>query len=286
MGASYESLMQLEFPEVHDSYSERDTIFYALSLGIGNEPTSPEQLRMVYERDLCALPTMAVTMAHPGFWVRDMDTGLDFTRIVHGAQSLKVHQVLPTSGEVIGRSRIRDVIDKGEGKGALIYFERVICDAQTDAPLCSMEQTIFCRGDGGMGGSGNTPAPAHPIPDRAPDLEITHELLPQSALLYRLNGDMNPLHADPEIAKKAGFDRPILQGLATYGTAGLAIISGLCKGDPSGMRGLEARFTAPVYPGETLLTKIWRHDDGVASARVTVPGRDVIAIDNCKAMLA
>lgn len=286
MTTHYEKLMELDFPELHDSYSERDTMFYALSLGVGRDPTAPEQLRQVYEKNLRALPTMCVTLAHPGFWPRDLDTGLDYTRIVHGAQRLRMHRMLPTSGQVIGRSRIRDVIDKGEGRGALVYFERELCDADSGESLCAMEQTLFCRGDGGLGGSGNTPVPFHPIPDREPDFEISHELLPQSALLYRLNGDMNPLHADPEIARKAGFDRPILQGLATYGIAGLALIGTLCEDDPARLLELEVRFTAPVYPGETLVTQIWHERGSMASARVSVPARNVVAIDNGRAVLA
>lgn len=285
MSTSYEHLMQLQFPEVHDTYSERDTMLYALSLGVGADPTAAEQLKLVYEKELHALPTMCVVLAHPGFWPRDLDSGLDFTKIVHGGQCLTMHRALPPAGRVIGRSRIRDIIDKGEGKGALIYFERQLRDAGTDEPLCTMEQTLFCRGDGGMGGSGHSPPAVHPVPQRTPDFSVSHELLPQSALLYRLNGDMNPLHADPGIAKKAGFDRPILQGLATYGVAGLALVNSLCDGEPERLRGLGVRFTAPVYPGETLLLEIWREDE-ISTVRVSVPARGVVAIDNGRATLA
>lgn len=285
MTTSYQQLMQLQFPEVHQNYTERDTMFYALSLGVGTDPTAPDQLKLVYEKNLQALPTQSVVLAHPGFWPRDLDTGLDFTRIVHGGQRLSMQHALPNAGKLIGRSRIRDVIDKGEGKGALVYFERQLSDADSGELLCTMEQTLFCRGDGGMGGSGNEPAAAHPVPERTPDFTLSHQSSPQSALLYRLNGDMNLLHADPDIAKKAGFDRPILQGLATYGIAGLALVSSCCDGEPERLRELEVRFTTPVYPGEILQTEIWLDGD-IAAVRVSVPARGAIAIDNGRAKLA
>ncbi|MDG1904380.1 MAG: MaoC/PaaZ C-terminal domain-containing protein [Arenicella sp.] len=285
MTTTYDNLMQLDFPDVHDTYSERDTMFYALSLGVGNDPVDPNQLRQVYEKNLCPLPTMCVTLAHPGFWPKELNTGLDHGRIVHGGQQLRLHKEMPSCGEVIGRSKIRDVIDKGEGRGALVYFRRELYLAESNELLCSMEQTLFCRGDGGMGGSGNSINPSQSIPSRKPDYEIDHELLPQSALLYRLNGDMNLLHADPDIARKAGFDRPIMQGLATYGVAGLALIETLCENKPAALKGLNVRFTAPVYPGESLCTQIWQLDGGAAAFRVSVPKRNVVAIDNGRADL-
>jgi acyl dehydratase len=285
MTADYKQLMQMQFPDVHQAYTERDSMLYALSLGVGGDPIDAEQLKLVYEKDLHALPTMCVVLAHPGFWPRDLNTGLDYTRIVHGGQRLTMHRSLPPAGEVIGRSRIREIIDKGAGKGALVYFERTLSDASNGDTLCTLEQTLFCRGDGGMGGSGQQPPAPHPVPERSPDFSVNHQLLPQSALLYRLNGDMNPLHADPDIAAKAGFDRPILQGLATYGIAGLALINSLCGGVPERLLGLDVRFTAPVYPGETLLSQIWR-EGGTAAIRVSVPARGVVAIDGGKATLA
>jgi acyl dehydratase len=285
MPVSYEQLMQLTFPEVTQCYTARDTMLYALSLGVGGDPAAPHQLNLVYEKNLQALPTMSVVLAHPGFWPRDRNTGLDYTRIVHGAQQLVMHRTLAVAGTVTGRSRIRDIIDKGAGRGALVYFARELRDSDSGELICTMEQTLFCRGDGGMGGSGNAPPALTAIPDRAPDAVSRHVLLPQSALLYRLNGDMNPLHADPEIAREAGFDRPILQGLATYGIAGLALVDTVCGGDPARLRELSARFTAPVYPGETLLTEIWQQEHGV-SLRTSVPARNIVALDNGSARLA
>ncbi len=283
MSTSYDKLVSLEFPEVHDNYTERDTMLYALTLGMGQNPTSPEHLRQVYEQDLCAVPTMCVTLAHPGFWPRDLNTGLNYAHIVHGAQQLRMHRELPPSGSVIGKSRIRDVIDKGKDKGALVYFERKLVDTKDKTPICTMEQTLFCRGDGGMGGSQNQPPMLPGIPERTPDFVVSEQTSPQTALLYRLNGDMNPLHADPQIAQNAGFEKPILQGLATYGFAAQALIRTLCKGDPRRLIALDVRFTAPVYPGETLMTKIWKTAEGNAAVQVSVPARETIVIDNGKA---
>ena len=284
MATTYERLMQLHIPDIRARYTVRDTMLYALSLGAGVDPLAPEQLALVYERNLRALPTMAVVLAHPGFWARDLDSGLDWVKIVHGGQRLTMQRPLPAAGDLIGRSRIVDVIDKGPGKGALVLFERRLADAGTGEVYCTMLQTLFCRGDGGIGGSAQPLPEPHRIPDWAPAITVDHALLPQTALLYRLNGDMNPLHADPEVAHRAGFERPILHGLATYGVAGLALVHTLCEGDPTRLLDLSVRFTAPVYPGETLRTEIWPDAQG-ASLRVSVSARGIVAIDNGRAFI-
>lgn len=279
MATTFQDLLKLEIPDIHSSYSARDTMFYALSLGAGADPLDAADLELVFEKNLQALPTMAVVLAHPGFWPRERDSGLDWVKIVHGGQRVTLHKPLPVAGKLVGRAAVRDVIDKGEGKGALVYFERKLFAADTDELLVTMEQTLFCRGDGGMGGSGNT-APAVPvIPARPADISVEQTLLPQMALVYRLNGDMNPLHADPDVARKAGFERPILQGLATMGVAGLALVKTVCSGDPARITDMSVRFTAPCYPGETLCTQIWPETGG-AAFRVTVPARGVTVIDN------
>ena len=258
MSTTYEELMKIEVPDVHASYSQKDTMLYALSLGAGADPLDEDDLGLVFEKNLRALPTMAVVLAHPGFWPRELNSGLDWVKTVHGGQKITLHKPLPPQGSVVGRARVKDVIDKGEGKGALVYFERKIFDADSDECLITMEQIIFCRGDGGMGGSGNVAETPVAIPERVADFIVDQELLPQMALIYRLNGDMNPLHADPKVAKKAGFDRPILQGLASMGVAGLALVKTVCAGDPQAITDMSVRFTSPCFPGETLRTEIWR----------------------------
>ena len=205
-----------------------------------------------------------------------------WAKVVHGEQGFTLHKPVTPKGSVIGRTRIVEVIDKGEGKGALIYSVRQVVDKPSGELIATLRQTTFCRADGGFGGPrGDGPVP-HPIPDRAPDLTCDLSTRPEMALIYRLSGDVNPLHADPEFAKAAGFPRPILHGLGTFGIAGHAILKSVCGYDPAKITGMTGRFSAPVYPGETIRTEIWRNG-GVVSFRSRVLERDVIAIDNGRA---
>lgn len=282
MAIVYEKLMNIEIPTIEQSYTEKDTMLYALGVGLGQDPTDREQLRFVYEKNLKALPTQAVVLAHPGLWVRDLDTGIDYVKVVHGEQGLVLHKPLPASGTVLGISRVTGVFDKGEGRGALVLSERKIVEKSTGDLLATISQTTFCRGDGGFGGpSGPTPVP-HLLPEREADMVCDLATVPQAALIYRLNADMNPLHADPDVAAKAGFPHPILHGLATYGVSGHAVLKSVCDYDPGRLKSLDCRFTAPVYPGETFRTEIWI-DGTIVSFRTRSLERDVIAISNGRA---
>lgn len=285
MAIDYEKLMALDIPEVEQSYTVRDTCLYGLGLGLGLDPMDTDQLRFVYEEGLHALPSMAVVLARPGFWFRDMDTGIDALAIVHGEQSTRFHAPLPTAGRVRGKTRVTEIVDKGAGRGALVITERDVTDCETGQLLATVEQTTFCRNDGGFGGPQTGKSRPEPLPERAPDLRISLPTSPQGALIYRLTGDLNPLHASPEVAAKAGFARPILHGLATYGIAGFAVLKGVCDQDPSRMRSLSARFTAPVTPGETLTTEIWRQD-GAARFRVLSEESGRIVLSNGNAEIA
>jgi acyl dehydratase len=279
MTIDYEQLLNIEIPQVERTYDARDTMLYALGVGLGFDPLDESQLDFVYEKNLRALPTQAVVLAHPGFWFRDLPTGIDWTRLVHGEHSLILHETLPSSGTIIGRDRVTDIIDKGEGRGALVYSERVLMDKGTGAKLATINQTTFCRGDGGFGGPQRAQPPVHAIPSRAADFVCDLPTLPQAALIYRLSGDYNPLHADPVVARDAGFDRPILHGLATFGIAGHAILRSVCAYRPEMLRSFKVRFTAPVIPGETFRTEIWR-DGNIVSFQVRCLERDVLAISN------
>lgn len=282
MAIDYDRLLSLRIPDREQSYTWRDTALYALGLGAGLGPLSVEDLRFVYEQDMRALPTMAVVLAHPGFWIRDLDTGVDWVRVVHGEQGLEMHRNLPVEGTVVGQNRVLEVVDKGEGRGALILAERRLFDKATGDLLATIRQVTFCRADGGFGGPARSLPPPHAVPDREPDLTCDITTTPQSALVYRLSGDFNPLHADPAVARAAGFQKPILHGLATYGIAGRAVLAELCGNDPSRLATFDGRFTAPVYPGETFRTEIWRDpaDSALASFQVRCLERDVIAINN------
>ena len=205
MAIDYQRLKNWPFPEIEHSYGAKDSMLYALGLGLGADPLDPDQLRFVYEEGLKALPTMAVVLALPGQWSKNPETGINWKLLLHGEQGLVLHQPLPPAGTVVGRTVIEEIIDKGEGKGALVYSRRDIHDKETGSLLASLASTSFLRGDGGFGGPSGPTKPVHPLPARAPDLVCDLATLPQAALIYRLSGDYNPLHADPEIAAAAGF---------------------------------------------------------------------------------
>ncbi|MFA7553844.1 MAG: MaoC/PaaZ C-terminal domain-containing protein [Spongiibacteraceae bacterium] len=279
MSIDYDHLMAIEIPDVHQQYTGRDTMLYALSLGLGQDPTNSRHLPFVYESGQKCLPTYGTTLGHPGFWLKDMDTGVDWVKVVHAQQELLIHRPLPVAADIIARQKIVDVIDRGEGRGAMIIWQRSIIDAHSGDALCTINQYMLARGDGGFGGPAKTLVNAASVPDRPADVITTRETSAQMALLYRLNGDWNPLHADPEVAKSAGFQRPILHGLATWGVAATAVVDEICNFDVSKVISVAGRFTAPVYPGETFRIEIWV-DGSEICFRVTVPARDVVALNN------
>ena len=162
---------------------------------------------------------------------------------------------------------------------AIVVSRREISDADTGALLVSTDNMTFCRGDGGFGGPAASSAKPAALPERTPDAIVTLPTLPQAALIYRLSGDHNPLHADPAVATKAGFARPILHGLATYGVACHAVLQAVCGYDPARLRSIGVRFSAPVYPGETIRTEIW-HEEGGAAFRARVVERDKVVVSN------
>ena len=283
----YAKLKARKFQDVEHAYDEKDTMLYALGLGYGHDPMDEKQLQFVYEKNLKALPTLPVVIASPGFWVKEPDSGIDWVRIVHGEQSLTVHKPLPVAGTVIGRLRITALVDKGEGKGALVYQERTLHEKSSNALLSTIHSVTFCRADGGFsakpgnGPKGGDPAPAPKpaTPDTAPQAVCDLPTLPQAALIYRLCADRNPLHAEPAVATAAGFPRPILHGLATYGVAGHAILKTYCDYDPARLKSLSLRFSSPVFPGETIRTEMWREANRV-QFRAKVIERDIVVLSH------
>ncbi|MEZ5842374.1 MAG: MaoC/PaaZ C-terminal domain-containing protein [Hyphomicrobiaceae bacterium] len=270
-------LMAHDIPEVRQRITARDCILYALSIGFGEDPLDPRQLDFVdAHRPLKIVPSMAVVLGHPGFWLGDPKLGVDAVRLVHGEQAIRLHGPLPTDGEIVAKTHVTGLIDKGAGKGALMFSEKQVHDAATGTLIATTRSTVFLRGDGGFGGPAGPSPPAQPMPDTPPDFTVTLATRPEQALLYRLNGDDNPLHSDPAVAAKAGFPRPILHGLCTAGVVTHALLRALCDYDAARLKGWQLRFSAPVYPGETIVTEIWR--DG--SFRARVAERDVVVINN------
>jgi acyl dehydratase len=273
-----DKLLRWPLPPTTQTYTERDTALYALGLGLArSNPASASTLRFVYEGaegGLAALPTMATVLATGPFWMQDPATGIDWRRLLHAEQRLELHRPLPAAATVIGEHRVDAIYDKGADKGALMLLSRRLFDQASGDLLATVGSTAYLRGDGGFGGrSDGAPAP-HPVPaDRPADHVVEHATRAEQALIYRLSGDLNPLHADAAVAQAAGFDRPILHGLCSYGIAGIAITSALCGGEAARLKRLDLRFASPVYPGETLVTEIWVTGTGRAALRMRVPGR-------------
>ncbi|GDY29134.1 MaoC/PaaZ C-terminal domain-containing protein [Gandjariella thermophila] len=252
-----------ELPEVEFSWTASDVLLYHLGLGAGADPEDPRELRYVYERDLQVLPTFGVVA--PTFGATEPPrvsfpgVDIDLASVLHGEQGITVHQPLPVAGSARARIRIADIHDKG--KAAVIVQESEAVDGAGN-PLFTTRSSIFARGEGGFGGH-RGPSGSTTLPDRDPDAELLSPTLPQQALLYRLCGDRNPLHADPDFAAAAGFPRPILHGLCSYGVVCKALVDGLLKGDTARVAGFSARFAGVVYPGETLRTRVWESDDRI-----------------------
>jgi acyl dehydratase len=277
-----DKLLTLDIPDVEHTYGPKDCILYALGLGLGQDPTDEQQLAFVYEKHLKVLPTFPVVQGYSAYTFRRPELGITWTHVVHGEHAVRLHAPIAPEGTVIGRSRILEVIDKGAGKGALIYSERRILDKTDGRLLATINQTTFCRADGGFGGAKREAPAPHALPERAPDLSCDLPTRPETALIYRLSGDVNPLHAEPTFAREGGYPRPILHGLATFGVAGHALLKTLCNYDPARLTAMAGRFSAPVFPGETIRTEIWRDGD-VVSFRARALERDVVAINNGRA---
>ena len=262
------------------AFTQKDVMLYALGLGLGADDAD---LPFVYEKDLLVLPTFGGVLGYPGFWIKEHpQLGIDWRKVLNGEQSIRLHRPLPAEGSVIGEMRVADVVDKGEGKDCLLYTVRDVRAAGGGELLCEVRNTVVLRGHGGFGGSGTRKEGAAATaarPERSADHVVDFSILPQAGLIYRLSGDFNPLHADPAIAQQAGFPRPILHGAATWGIAGHAVTRKLCGGDTGRVRSFGARFTSPVYPGETVRNEIWEVVPGQAVFRCSVPARDKVVLD-------
>jgi acyl dehydratase len=278
-----EALRTYSIKSIERSYAERDTILYALGLGYGDPPTDLDALRFVYEKSLQTVPSYCTVLGSPDFWLQDPILKINWRKIVHGEQRFRIHRVLPPAGTVKATFRILGVDDKGSTTGAVLAFEKTLFDVDGTL-LAEATNTLFLRGDGGYGGFGEVPAVPGPLgPDRF-DRAVDVPTLPQLALIYRLNGDLNPLHCDPELARSAGFERPILHGLCALGIACRALIQTYCAGNADRLQSMFVRFSRPVYPGETIRLESYT-DNGCVRFRARVLERDVLILDRGQAML-
>jgi len=281
MSFDYDKLINRPVASVEHTYTARDSILYALGVGLARDPMDRKELPFVYETGQKVMPTQASVLGGSGSL---RDSGVVWAKVLHASESLQLHRPLPAKGTVVGRGRITSILDKGPKVGALIISERALTDKDSGELLATVVHSLMARGNGGFGGpSGPSPAVAK-VPESAPDRHCDLPTSPSQALLYRLSGDWNPLHADPAAAAAVGFERPILHGLCTYGVVCHALLKSLCDYDPARLKRFDARFTSPVYPGETIRTEIWG-SRGEVLFRATVPERGVVVLNNGLAVI-
>ncbi|AOR80498.1 MaoC/PaaZ C-terminal domain-containing protein [Novosphingobium resinovorum] len=266
-------LRALDMGEARTVIAGRDAMLYALSIGLGADPIDPFDLCYTYERDLAVFPTMALVVMGAPHWLDDPRTGISWNHVVHGAEHLVVHRELPLDRPITARLHVAEIFDRDD-KGALLVLERRLSDAD-GAPLATIRQQVLCRADGGFGGQRGSVA-RRPVPERAPDRVLDVALPGSAALLYRLNQDRNPLHVDPAYAAAAGFARPIMHGLGTFGFAVAALLRALGGGR---VAETGVRFAGPVYPGETLALSVW-DEPGGAAFRGMIETRGAIGLDD------
>jgi acyl dehydratase len=284
MPLNYDAVMNLKMPTVETVLTPRDTMLYALGLGIGYDPVDENQLRFVYEKNLQALPCMSIVLGSAGSVSRFPDLGITRTHTLHAEQGFELHRPLPVEGVLVGDNSVTKVLDKGKEKGAVVYTETRLRDKADGALIATVTSASFCRADGGFDGPSGPVDPVQSIPDTPPHKSCELPTFTNSALIYRLSGDYNPLHAEPAFARRGGFDRPILHGRCTYGVACHAIVKEACGYDPTLLKSMHARFSAPVYPGETIRTDMWI-DGKVVVFRASIPARNVVVLNNGRAEL-
>ena len=288
--------------EVPGNYSDRDSLLYAVAIGMGRDPMDRKELAYVCETmGEAVVPTAATVLSRPsrssapagggaagggggggggGGFGSGMMAKMNFTLMLHGEQRLQLHQPIPRAADILISSGTTGVYDKGPGKGALVTNETVVKLA-SGAPLFTLGSTLFFRGDGGFGGSATGAPEPHVLPTRSPDAVCEMPGRSDQAFVYALCGDRNPLHRDLDVAKRAGFDAPILHGLCSYGIACHAVLKTMLDYDAAAVTGFDVRFSTPVYPGETQVVEMWR-DGNVISFRVRLKERNVVSINNGK----
>jgi acyl dehydratase len=283
MPINYDALMSTSVLDEPYEYTEKDTMLYAIGVGFGSDPVDQHELHYVSElRALRTVPSMA-SMVVPANMLDD--SGWDRGKVLHCEQRLELYRPLPPSASMLTNHRVVGVYDHGTDRGARILIESEARLASDETVLFTLGSTLLARGDGGFGGPTGTGVALHKLPEREPDLRCDLPTRPDQALIFRLSGDFNPLHADPVYARRAGFAAPILHGRCTYGIACHAILKTICDYDFTLISGLDARFSSPVYPGDYITTEMWQ-DRNIVSFRCRVKERDVTVIDNGRCTLA
>ena len=284
MALDYDKLMSTTVVDLPFSYRDTETMLYALSVGLGRDPLHPRELGYVTEHGsvLKTMPSLATVLVPDMF---PPDLGWDYSQVLHAEQRLQLYRPLPAEGDLKINKRIVDVFDRGPKLGALVLFEAEARLARDDTVLFTLGNTIVARGDGGFGGRNGKGPPPHRVPRREPDLSCDLDTRSDQALFYRLNGDRNPLHSNPSLARSVGYDQPILHGLCTYGVACHAILKTICDYDHTLISALDARFSAPVLPGDTITTDMWQDGDTI-SFQCTVRERDTVVLRNGRCVLS
>jgi len=279
---NYELVRNFASEIVTQTYGEKDAMLYALGVGAGADPADRA---FVYEKGLKALPTFAVTLGREKPWLTDSRYGLNLVKMLAAEQSTEIHRPLDAAATIKSQMTVEMLHDKGEGRGALMTMKRALSDAETGEPIADVRITVFLRGDGGYGGPSDPAPTPHMLPDRAADVVAAYQTSPDQAVLYRLaSGDLNPIHIDESVASAAGLPGPILHGLCSYGIACRHVLATVANNDPAAIQRFDARFTSPVYPGDLIVTEIWK-GEGEASFRCRVPKRNAIVLNNGYAKL-
>lgn len=279
MTIDYDDLISRRVTDRTFSYTDTQILLYNLGVGMGRDPLDEAELPFVFERPaLRAVPSAATVLSLGGGGNLLAGVPIEWNLVLHGEQRLTLHQPLPAAADLLSTTFVSEVLDKGADKGALITIRSEVRLASGEK-LYDTENVTFARGNGGFGGPSKSSAVPHMLPARAPDIVHVTETRPDQALLYRLSGDRNPLHAEPGFAKGAGFPKPILHGLCSYGIACRAILAAVAGYDPARIKQFDVRFTSPVFPGETIHTDIWV-DGEIVSFRSRIAAREVISINN------
>lgn len=282
---NFDEVINYRFEPIEQSYSERDVIIYALATGYASQPLDPKHLRFLYEKSLCTAPTYANVLGFPGLWMADPRVEIDWVKMLHAEHRMTLHRPLPPAASTVSTNRVTGLRDLG-ARGAMVHYQTDIALADSGDPLATLLTSIIARSDGGCGDWGDAPPLLEAVPQREPDttLELaTTELQP---LLYRLSGDMHPIHIDPAVSAAAGLPRPLLHGLATKGMAGYALLRLFCDMDANRLASMSVRFTRPVMPGDVLRFEFWGQPPGRIQFRaVAVNDGDAPVLDRCEAII-